>query len=134
MFTHLLYVRQFHQKFTLKKKKKKNSPPWEFKSRIPCLPLNMSHFKRSLGIDLWEESLSDLPCAQLAAPSSARAQRGCYPPGLIRGISLGDSQVTLLSCFPLLQGCHVRHPRLREMTPEENDIFLQLLSLGYFCF
>lgn len=38
--------------------RKKNSPR-EFKSRIPCLPLNMSHFKRSQGIDPREESLSE---------------------------------------------------------------------------
>lgn len=47
---------------------KKKASPREFKSRIPCLPLNMSHFKRSQGIDLWEESLSE-PCAWPRLPA-----------------------------------------------------------------
>lgn len=77
MFTHLVYVKQFHQKITWKK----ISPLWEFRSRIPCLPLNMSHFKRSLGIDLSEESLSDLPCACPRLPAQPEPREDVIPRG-----------------------------------------------------
>lgn len=87
------YVRQFHQKITFKKKENSLLPGNSAAEFLVCLS-TWHTCKRSLDIDLWNESQScRVPAPRLLFSQSP--ERMLNPLRLIRSISLGDSWVTL---------------------------------------